>query len=237
MNILIIEHAPERSRGIKETIRKFLNEVNFIEVKTYKTAEYPSNSCFDLVVLSGGPMGVYEINKSEYSFLKKEIAFIKKALKQKKAFLGICFGHQLLAYILGGKVIEDKVNEEIGWFDVKLNKNGQVSLLFEGVNKSFKIFQYHKDKVKRPPENTVVLAESKKCEIQALKYTNLPIFTVQFHPEIGSDLGKKIFSRMRENLTAKGFNVDKLIKNADFVNEKARIKLFQNFLESIDYSN
>jgi len=56
-------------------------------------AEFPSIASLDILVIMGGPMGVYEEDK--YAWLKKEKLFIKEAIKENKKVLGICLGSQL----------------------------------------------------------------------------------------------------------------------------------------------
>lgn len=67
---------------------------------------------FDLLVILGGPMSVYQ--EEDYPWLLKEKSFVKKAIEMGKKVLGICLGAQLIAECLGASVHRTP-NKEIGW--------------------------------------------------------------------------------------------------------------------------
>jgi GMP synthase (glutamine-hydrolysing) len=80
----------------------------------------------DLLIVLGGPIGVYEIDA--YPFLKAEIALLEHRLSRTLPTLGICLGAQLMAKALGSRVFAGPV-KEIGWGGVKLTKDGMASCL------------------------------------------------------------------------------------------------------------
>jgi GMP synthase (glutamine-hydrolysing) len=68
---------------------------------------------YDLAVVLGGPMGVYE--RDRYPFITSEIEFLRSRLASAKPTLGICFGAQLMAAALGARVYPGSNGKEIGW--------------------------------------------------------------------------------------------------------------------------
>lgn len=80
----------------------------------------------DLLVVLGGPIGVYE--ETEYPFLNDEIAVIRHRLDRQAPTLGICLGAQLMAHALGAAVYPSGL-KEIGWAPVALTAAGAVSPL------------------------------------------------------------------------------------------------------------
>ena len=80
----------------------------------------------DLVVVLGGPIGVYEAET--YPFITDEIAAIAARLAANKPILGICLGAQMMAAALGARVEPGPV-KEIGWAPLTLTAVGQVSVL------------------------------------------------------------------------------------------------------------
>src|SRR5882757_1698941 len=70
----------------------------------------------DLVVLLGGPIGVYETDR--YPFILEELALIRARLAEKRPTLGICFGAQLIAAAAGARVYAGSHGKEIGWFPI-----------------------------------------------------------------------------------------------------------------------
>jgi len=85
----------------------------------FNNESLPGNEDFDLLVIMGGPMNIYEEEK--YPWLVAEKELIKKAIHSGKKVLGICLGSQLIADALGVKVYPNK-HKEIGWFPVFKNE-------------------------------------------------------------------------------------------------------------------
>jgi GMP synthase (glutamine-hydrolysing) len=100
--------------------------------------------------------------------------------------LGICFGFQITAQALGGKV-EKSGTFESGFDEITLKPDAGKHFLFEGFPERFKVYQSHGDVVSALPQNSVVLSEDAKC-IQAYYIRN--IHCVQFHPEITPRVAK-----------------------------------------------
>src|SRR5215471_5921833 len=84
--------------------------------KTFENISFPNLNDFDLLVIMGGPMGVYDEEK--FPWLKQEKQFIKDSIAANKKVLGICLGSQLIAEALGVKVYPNK-EKEIGWWPIK----------------------------------------------------------------------------------------------------------------------
>ena len=69
-------------------------------------------------------MSVRDINNKKYFWLREETKFIKRAIENKIYIIGVCLGAQLLAHILGGKIVplKDELNiankPELGWSDI-----------------------------------------------------------------------------------------------------------------------
>lgn len=140
---------------------------------------------------------------------QKKIVIIKplleKAISMDMPMLNICFGHQLIAYILGEKVKADEKQAETGTFKIYLNKDGEKSPIFKGIPESFYAVLGHKDSVVKLPKNTKLLAYSDKCSIQAYQLKN-NIYCVQFHPELNKiDLKYRLnlFPRYRKEESTK----------------------------------
>ena len=82
--------------------------------KVFEDATFPSTNSFDMLVIMGGVMGVYEEDK--YDWMPAEKSFIKRSIEVKKKVLGVCLGAQFIAEALGAKVFPH-TKKEIGWFD------------------------------------------------------------------------------------------------------------------------
>lgn len=94
--------------------------------------------------------------------------------------LGICLGHQLMAQIFGGKIKTAEIGE---YADSEIIVDEEDTIL-KGLGPSFRAWVSHKDEVEVVPEDFDVLAHSDTCAIEAMAHKELPLYGVQFHPEV-----------------------------------------------------
>lgn len=138
----------------------------------------PSPEEIDLLIIMGGPMGVYDEDK--YHWLKPEKKFIEQVISKGKKVLGICLGSQLLAEVLGGKVYKNK-EKEIGWFDIHFTPQAKTDLFFSDYPEDMKVFHWHGDTFDLPAGANHI-AYSEACRNQAFTY-NDQVVGLQFHIE------------------------------------------------------
>jgi GMP synthase (glutamine-hydrolysing) len=130
----------------------------------------------DLLVVLGGPIGVYE--NDLYPFLDAETEHIATRLRAQRPTLGICLGSQLLAKALGARVYPSG-NKEIGWAPVALTAAGQRSCLSQLDDTA--VLHWHGDTFDLP-EGAVLLASTPLCEHQAFSVGQHAL-GLQFHAE------------------------------------------------------
>jgi len=232
MKILLLEHASGRSQRIQQMIHSIDPNIEVINIELYNNVLLPNYRNFDAIITGGGPMGVYEMDKPKYEFIKQEISFLSDVIKAQIPILGICFGHQLLAHIMGGKVIKDPTHAEYGWIPITINEKGNNSPLFQKVSSPFVIFEYHGDRVIEKPSSATVLATSHHGD-QAFVYKGNKIWSTQFHPETTVSQGKEILSLTRKNLEGLGYDVDQILQHSDENNQSAGKQIIQNFIQTI----
>lgn len=125
--------------------------------------------------------------------------------------LGICYGMQLTAYELGGKVVHADVRE-YGRQKIFYSE----SVLFDGVSKENFCWMSHTDQVSELPDGFKVTAHTEHCAVAAYENTERKIFAVQFHPEVVHTVdGNKILS----NFLYKVCNADGDWKMSDYATE------------------
>ncbi len=100
--------------------------------------------------------------------------------------LAICFGHQIIAKLLGGEVKRDSAQSETGTLTVTLNEAGRAAAIFKDIPEKFNVVLAHKDSVIKLPTGAKLLAYSQRCRIQAYQIGK-NIFATQFHAELNLD--------------------------------------------------
>lgn len=189
-NVFLIQFRESKlvARHEKKCISRYLGRrANLISKNVFLENFNFSDRFFSrtsAVILGGSDFSFSEKEKHLFLWnkIKKNTPFLKKIIKKDIPSLGICFGHQYLAYILDAEIVRNKFQEEVGTFKLFLTKEGRIDPLFCGIPSKFLVQEAHKDCVKKLPAKTIYLARGGKCKIQAFRYKN--IYGVQFHPEL-----------------------------------------------------
>ena len=181
--ILIIDFGSQFTQLIARRIREL--GVFSIIISHKKVKKRDIDKTIKGIVLSGGPLNVYEINK--YSFDKK---LIENGLP----VLGICFGHQILSKLNGGKVKQSK-HREFGLANIFKIKNSILINKFFNKKKTIKVWMSHADQVSKLPKDFKKIASSENSQFAIVENTSKKYFGVQFHPEVThTENGKRLIS-------------------------------------------
>jgi GMP synthase-like glutamine amidotransferase len=151
--------------------------------RLYAGEQLPRPDEFDVLIVMGGPMNIYEY--AAHPWLRAEKALIRAAIAQGRRVLGICLGAQLIADVLGGPV-RPSAESEIGWFPLKKTAEGGRHPLMAGLAETFLAFHWHGDTYALPP-GAVRLAESEACAQQAFAWDGNRVLGLQFHLEVTYD--------------------------------------------------
>jgi len=143
----------------------------------------PAPAAYDLLVVMGGPMSVWE--ELPHPFLTAEKEHIRLSLARGKKLVGICLGAQLLADALGGGVKPGGV-QEIGWHPVHLTADARCSSALRGFPSNFEAFHWHGDTFHALPAGSHLLARSAACAHQAFALGDLAL-GLQFHLETSEE--------------------------------------------------
>lgn len=101
MRIHFIQHMPfEHPASVADWAAENNHATTY--TKVFENTAFPSLNAFDMLVILGGIMGVYDEDK--YAWMPAEKVFIRQAIKAKKKVLGICLGAQFIAEALGANV-------------------------------------------------------------------------------------------------------------------------------------
>lgn len=168
MKIHYIQHIEFETLGtIAEWIE--IREHSLSNTLLYNNENFPGLDNFDLLIIMGGPMNIYEYEK--YPWLREEKVFIEEAISAGKAVLGICLGAQLIADVLKAEVFNNNY-KEIGWFPVFIVKQEiSETFLLKNVPEEFTAFHWHGDTFSLP-EGAKHLFASEACKNQGFIYRN-----------------------------------------------------------------
>lgn len=214
LQVAVISHLPFEDLGSlgPELLRRGFM-IHAIEAATAKFP-VPEIQDSDLVVVLGGPIGVYDAD--DYPFLRDEIDGIRQRLAAGKPTLGICLGAQLMVAALGARVYPGDRGSEIGWLPL-LPATGTAdpaepdwfSPLLAG---KLNVFHWHGDTFDLP-EGALPLARSALYENQAFAVGDFAL-GLQFHPEV-TELGlERWYVGHSCELRQKGITVESLRADA-----------------------
>jgi len=143
----------------------------------------PQAEACDLLIVLGGPMGVYD--QADYPFLADEISCIRQRLAAGKPLLGICLGAQMIAAALDARVYPGARGAEIGWWPLQAAPNAEQPTWFVPLlDPALPVFHWHGDTFDLPA-GAVHLAKSEKYENQAFTVGDCAL-ALQFHPEVSA---------------------------------------------------
>jgi GMP synthase - Glutamine amidotransferase domain len=205
MNIAILKHFDfDDESAIAGWCRSKGHPYTLIEPSAEDSL--PNMNSFELLIVLGGPMSVYE--EESYPWLAAEKRFLRDAIEADKKILGICLGGQLLAEALGGRVFRNE-HKELGFHPIE--RNGNEHPLFAGMPEKFHSYQWHGDAFELP-EDALPLASSEACRNQAFAY-GPRILGLQFHLETTRSCAETMLERWSGE-----------IKEAPYIQPEQRIR-------------
>ncbi len=158
-----------------------------VEVRRAPERDLPrSIEGYSHIILSGSKTSILE----DAPWIEELSKLIRSAIDARVPLLGVCYGHQMIARVLGGKsAVRRAPKAEVGWYEIDIV---QKISLFDGLNqKKIPVFQSHFDEVVTPPPYAVVAARSERCAVQAYALPGNLVFGVQFHPERNFEEGEE----------------------------------------------
>lgn len=123
------------------------------------------------IIFTGGPNSVYAEGSPRYD---------KEIFELGIPVLGICYGSQLMAYLLGGSVKTAPVSE-YGKTEVEVD---QRSVLFSEVSQRTSCWMSHTDYIEKAPADFQITAHTPVCPVAAMENAKKKLYAVQFHPEV-----------------------------------------------------
>jgi GMP synthase (glutamine-hydrolysing) len=139
-----------------------------------------------------GGAGAFSVTR-EHPFTAPLREVIQRAIDDGRPVFGACWGHQFLADLGGGAVIEDKERAEIGTYPIRLTGSGRADPLFVEFPDRFHVQLGHNDRVSELGPGWLDLAQSDLCPYQVIRLDGKPVYGTQFHSEMDEE-------RLRERI-------------------------------------
>src|SRR3989338_3878512 len=180
--IIVVDFGSQTAHLISRRIKELGASSKIIYPQEAIPQIHKNRKDIDGIILSGGPASVYQKNAPA---INPEIFNLKIPI------LGICYGFQLTAKLLKGKVISGK--KEYGPATLKLKVKSEKLKVTKDLPKSFVVWMSHGDEVIKLPEDFEVLGSSEHVPFAFVEDKKRKIFGLQFHPEVEhTDFGRRI---------------------------------------------
>ena len=154
---------------------------------------------YDLIVSLGSEFAAYD---DSHRFVTIEAELMRRAIDARVPILGLCFGGQMLARVLGGEVYRGS-ESEIGWLPVRTQDPELVP--------AGPWFQWHFDVITAPPDATVVA----ETDLGTQAFVAGRSLGLQFHPEVTPEIMDEWVRAYRHELDAEGIDPDALLEETN----------------------
>lgn len=178
-------------------------EIKIVRVDAHEKLPHPPQ--VDAAVITGSGAMVSE----RLDWSERTADWLRAATRAGLPMLGVCYGHQLLAHALGGRVDYNPRGREIGTVDIQCLPTTADDALFGALPSVFRAQATHLQSVLAPPSAAVVLARSALDDCQAVRYAPR-VWGVQFHPEFSVAHMRGYLSARSEVVDMEGLDVQRL---------------------------
>jgi len=196
--ILVLDFGGQYNQLIARRVRE---QHVYAEIRPYNkvTPEDIRTAGYTGIIFTGGPNSVYDPASPHYDPAVLDLGI---------PVLGICYGHQLIAWMAGGEICSAGNISEYGKVEVRVNaasmekaeetgpagtNSMKDSLLFKGMPEKSTVWMSHTDYVRKVPEGFVTDAVTEHCPCASMRDEKRKIYAVQFHPEVThTEYGKQL---------------------------------------------
>ena len=195
--IVVLDFGGQYAHLIANRIRRYgvYSEIKDGEVSAEELKHYKG------IILSGGPAS---------TIAPGALHCDPKIFDLGIPVLGICYGHQLMAYTLGGEVAKGHIRE---YGAATIQINSQMGI-FEGQNAEEKVWMSHFDQVVKVPSGFEIAGSTKDCEVAAMINEDKKFYGIQYHAEVThTENGEKLLRKFVEITGAEqSWNIDSYIE-------------------------
>jgi GMP synthase (glutamine-hydrolysing) len=174
-----------------ERCRVARSQVTFINIVQAPIVSWKHVEHAHAVIIGGA--GSFSVTEEHHPFMEPMADLVLEIIERDRPLLGVCWGHQFMAKITGGTVVNDPERGEIGTYAVTLTPDGTTDSLFGQFPSPFWAQLGHKDSVESIGPGWRELATSERSRFQAMRLDGKPVYGTQFHADLNEE-------RLRERL-------------------------------------
>jgi GMP synthase-like glutamine amidotransferase len=219
LRALILQHEEPTPPGhVTEWLEGHGAEMDVFRIDLDEPKADPED--YDLIVSLGSEFAAYD---DSHRFVTTEAELMRRAVDANVPILGLCFGGQMLARVLGGEVYRGS-ESEIGWLPVRTREPELVP--------AGPWFQWHFDVITAPPDATVVA----ETGLGTQAFVAGRSLGLQFHPEVTPEIMDEWVRAYRHELDAEGIDPDALLEETNRCSgESKRMswRLLEGFLDRV----
>ena len=178
--------------GYREMFAALLPEFDFEFFAIHQDAFPKSTADCDAWIATGSKHAVYE----GHAWVERAAEFLRDLKEEKRPFVGICFGHQLLAHALGGEVAKARQGWGAGVLPLEILRQEP---WMQPPKHAVRIQHMHQDQVQRLPEGSVLLGRSPHCEVGMFR-VGQTMLGIEGHPEFTREFGAALIDSRRPRI-------------------------------------
>ncbi len=161
----------------------------------------------------GGSSEASVLEPARYPFVPAAEALLRFCIAERVPVFASCFGHQLAVTALGGQVVRDERDFEMGTLPIFLTPAAAIDPLYRGVPSGFLAVSVHRERATAVPAGCQLLAYTQAC-IHSFKVRGAPFWTTQFHPEVSRAILIERLTVFKEKYTDGDDHLRQVLENA-----------------------
>lgn len=180
-----------------------------------------------------GGSGDYDVSEGNLPWNERYLDLLLEVVECGHPTFASCFGYQAMVQALGGQIIRDVDNTEIGTYTLTLTAEGRADPLFGSLPAQFAGQMGHKERASSIPPGLPNLASTRRVCYQSLRIPGKPIWATQFHPELDRTTNRERFLCYMENYAPEMIAERKAVILEMFRDSSVSSRLLPRFLDVV----
>ncbi len=188
------------------------SNIDVLNVFDKPTFDYDVLTGYDALFV-GGASEASVLDPATYPFVPDCIKLLKKCIETRFPVFASCFGFQLAVLALGGSIVRDEVNFEMGTIPISITKSALQDPLMHDTPDGFMAVSVHRERAPTLPQDCDLLAFTPSCP-HAFKLKNAPFWAFQFHPEVDKATLVERLTIFKAHYTENDEHLNQVLSNA-----------------------